>query len=397
MASVLLRDTPVSNTLTCRPSEAVKFLRAWFADSLSSNSLISLFCLPSAASMFYPVNDLIDTMTSGGEDALDPLVWPAERPAQNIYFGVGLLKNRPQKGRGRASDVHSVPGVWADFDVKPGGFSSREAVDGAIAVAVKAGMTPSIVVRSGATGGAHVYWRVDGGLSPEDASMYTRMMRVWLETETEVMIDDVSEPNRVLRLPGTVWFPKAKGSASTPTPVRIVRSAPATLNLQTLTDAAGEHWTEREMARRQAVERRRALMIQSTIEFGPELAELMGMQDNRLGYRYALSAAEDKFMQTVSWDQILVPAGWQQVGSPDAEGRRQWRRPGTGDRNPRSLVTDWEGSPNVASLLSMAPETGLHDLYLAGLALTKVRVAAAFYADGDVIRLITSWIKSIQS
>ena len=418
MASVLLSSVVDVSAVTCRPTDAVRFLKGWFGQEVQGYA--ALFCLPSRASMFYRVADLIETLEQGA-DTLDPLVWPghqrsrAQMPPQNVYIGVGLLGGVPEKGRGRADDVQYVPGVWADLDVKPGGFESEAAVDTALAAIAAIGLPPSIVARSGSTGGAHAYWRVPGGLSGADASRYSRMLHGWLEDTTGVLLDDVSEANRVLRLPGTIWFPKSGKSPATstatdatprqsPRTVRLLKcdtSGQSDLDLDVLERLAGPVWAEREAVRTRAREEWRRKNDASTIRWGDQLASLMGVtaddprRRNLWGTRFAVSAAEEEFARVTSWDEILIPAGWVLTSGSDSEGRRQWMRPGGDLRNPRSIVTDWEESPNVASLLSMAPETGLRDLYLTGKPLTKARVAASLLGkkDGDVVTFLTAWLR----
>ena len=70
-----------------------------------------------------------------------------------------------------------------------------------------------------------------------------------------------------------------------------------------------------------------------------------------------------------------------------------WTRPhAPGEKvNPRSLVTDWEGSPNVASLLSdNAPV--LSQMKADGVPLSKLAVTAALYYGGSETRALLAFI-----
>jgi len=120
-----------------------------------------------------------------------------------------------------------------------------------------------------------------------------------------------------------------------------------------------------------------------------------------VGRRWArmrdVACAEMDFALEKSWENILGPFGWRLMdgdGRPDAHGRRTWTRPGAGGigTNPRSLITDWDQSPDVASLLSEAPETGLWRLKEAGVPLTKMRVWVELAWHGDMAGFLESWL-----
>ena len=74
-----------------------------------------------------------------------------------------------------------------------------------------------------------------------------------------------------------------------------------------------------------------------------------------------------------------------------------WTRPhDPGEKlNPRSLVTDWDGSPNVASLLS-DNEPVLGKLKSDGIALSKLNVFAALYFNGSVLDALMAFIEDEQ-
>jgi hypothetical protein len=57
------------------------------------------------------------------------------------------------------------------------------------------------------------------------------------------------------------------------------------------------------------------------------------------------------------------------------------------------MITDWQGSPNVASLLSEDPRTGLKELKAAEVPLTKLRVAAALHTDGNTALFLQVWLR----
>jgi len=143
--------------------------------------------------------------------SIDQAVKQAEKlPGQlDVYYGVGLLKARPARGRGRKQDVAAVPGLWADLDVAGEGHKGEgqfPSVEAALAFLRNLPLPPSIVVATG--GGLHAYWLFheplvigeDGTL--EEIQHKARRWQDALRTKTDYEVDTTHDLSRLLRLPG---------------------------------------------------------------------------------------------------------------------------------------------------------------------------------------------------
>jgi len=80
----------------------------------------------------------------------------AER--DNVYFGIGLQAEPPATGRGKASGVVCVPGVWIDLDYGDGhkNKSLPPTLDDVIDVLAEVDEVPTLAVLTG--GGVHAHW-----------------------------------------------------------------------------------------------------------------------------------------------------------------------------------------------------------------------------------------------
>jgi hypothetical protein len=423
---------------------AVRFLRSWHGslslaggvDGEGGEGLVSLVSLPSRKSLALGVNALVGAIERNGLDELiyppwaagaDPGAgtggaggaggtgWGAAAGVQNLYVSASLLKEAPPRGRRGGKDyVGRAPGVWMDLDVREGGFKDWDEVWAVVQMFDRLGVGPGLVVATGG-GGAHLYWHVAGerderaeigagaGLRPEKCESLGRGVRLWTQSQTGVAVDACENCDRVLRLPGSVHWPKSldpgpEGGGGVATSCELIRCevrwTPES-ELRELTAGAEAEWRERTRASRETYRSREGRAEEEVMGWlrrhGDE-EESEAVVTGSWSYQYALIHAEEGYNNEVSWATILEPLGWTRNGGPDREGRQEWRRPGGGEHSGRSLVTDWVESPNAASLLSMAPETGLRGLHDAGVPLTKARVAAELWCGGDMSRLLTEWL-----
>ena len=372
---------------------------------------MSLFSLPAQRSLFVPVDSLERAIIDNG---LDDLVYTGGGAGpQNLYHSVGVYGAKPARGRGRARDIVRAPGVWLDCDVKFGAFSSEADIHTFIAALDSADMAPHIVVKTGPGGGHHLYWRTETPVMGSEA-ISEAAQKMWLYASelagTGIEIDRLCDPNRVMRLPGSLWWPKdGKGVGSGGSPVVLLRRDDrGVLRMADLNRASESGWREWTRARTEAMKRRRMDLGQVVRDWGADedISE-GGGGGGGVGGRWKMLARleswEAQFNESVSWEQILVPAGWVCTGGPDAEGRMSWRRPvsasaGAGEGsvsvNPRSLVTDWVESPHVAKLMSDSPDTGLAHLEKAGLPMTKLNVMAALYFANNTHETLIRWYKA---
>ncbi|MDO0878782.1 phage/plasmid primase, P4 family [Anoxybacillus gonensis] len=135
------------------------------------------------------------------------------RDQQNVYFGVGLRKERlSERQRGSNKDVYSLPGVWLEIDTTDGKHAKKNLPDMEQAQAIlnTFPLEPSIIVHSG--GGLHCYWLFDKSVRILDPLNQQRAERMLTRFQTAFIrlaqakglhIDKTADLARVLRVPGT--------------------------------------------------------------------------------------------------------------------------------------------------------------------------------------------------
>ena len=401
------------------PEATVEYMGGWHgllpSTAGGGHRWTSITQLPLGVAYADDLGVMMDSIRSGVA-SLDELIYPPDSSKrQNLYHAVGVTKERPEAGkRGPASAVDAVPGAWADFDVRDGSFRDWSHILEIVSDMDHAGIGPQIIVSTG-SGGAHCYWRAEGGLAPETGLMYSTRIRRWVQQRYGIKVDNVAQANRVMRLPGSIRFPKATDAVKEPVVVGMPRNIERYADLTALEVVTQDAWMaveavigeERSRLSRDW-ERAVSVSLEEFATWNGEDELVDGVRHRRpretgtgtWTKRYEKFAFEIAFNRDVTWDQVLLPAGWTKFGEPDPAGRQSWTRPGGGTKNPRSAVTDWQLSPHTMSLLSDARETGLSHLYtLADDAvekrhkLTKVRVAAELYAGGSIEQLIRVWVK----
>jgi hypothetical protein len=333
---------------------------------------------------------------------MDELIWQKERGAHssgvrgpfNLYTNVGELKKEPDRtrnpfARGTKRDMGWVPGAWIDLDCGPGRFADvADCQRGVTAV----GLEPTITVETG-SGGMHCYWRLGDGLDPVNAEEMSKRLIEQFRAVCGVKVDSVGNSDRIMRLPGSVRWPKRGEDGAGGTLCRLARIGGPVWSVGDVVAATQDVWAEVEARHAAAVIAERRRMTEANADLR-DLARAGGAGSWMA--LYSVACAEESFAREVSWESVLEPHGWRLCGGdgePDREGRRTWTRPGGGGgANPRSLITDWSDSPDVASLLSEAPETGLLELREAGVALTKLRVHVALAWGGDLCGFLRSWV-----
>ena len=381
---------------------AVEFLKAWHG-GLGGDPIIGIFALPSRGTVFSALSTVIEATEGSG---LDELVYPSASGAsgipQTVYHSVGVLKRVPARGRGKAADYAAHPGLWVDLDVKDGAFGSQSAIHEFIWTEMR-DLKPNIVVNSGG-GGCHLYWSVAGGVDAGDSRELVRRMQLLVRERSGLGVDDVSDATRVLRLPGTAWFKRSHSQVTASAKVTMQWCDPLVgggggagnggLDLGELAEATDDLWTAWKKDRQKL----RSAFFAKEQEaqerwVGPLVIDLES-GGNVFAQAALMERAREEFPRMVSWEAILEPAGWVKSGPPDDEGHQEWTRPcAPGEKvNPRSLVTGWIGSPDVASLLSDSERTGLQRLSRAGVALTKLNVAAELWFQGSTTEALGQFI-----
>lgn len=136
----------------------------------------------------------------------------------DVYFGMGLLKEPPQRGRGRSSDVAYISAFHADFDIAPDGANVHaqsalpRSPDDLIAFLTEAQIPqPTMMVNSG--NGIHAYWVMDEPQCLADPSDREQAGKLLQDFQKSVIglarqkrgwkFDSTADLARVLRWPGT--------------------------------------------------------------------------------------------------------------------------------------------------------------------------------------------------
>lgn len=347
-----------------RPADTLTFLNAWHGDA-APEALIGLFVMKAGRGgnrlLTLHLDDLTALVASAG---LDDLVYQATGP-HTVYVNVATLCSQPASGRGRKCDMGEIPGVWADFDCKTGSFATKAEIDSFIA---SLPVAPTMTVATG-SGGVHAYWRFD---KPVDSARGERACSRWWAYLSAAAdgrsIDRVSDATRVMRLPGSIRWPKGD---ERPAVVRVVSSEGPTTTIEELDQYAEPAWN----AHAEQLHRKRL-----HVTYQRSVAEDTVVAATGWPRHLAMAALEDTFNAEYSWDSVLLGFGWTDLGIDD-QGRRAWSRPGGDGR--RSATTDWPASPHVMSLFSTAPETGLRELNELRVPLTKYRVWVQLAFAGD--------------
>ena len=406
MAEVAAADA-LWGRVSPEPEMAVEFLRAWHTGVGGGGpevgrGLVTVVPLDSRGghagrTAFGDLGGVCGALALRG---MDELIWQRDaaggssRGPFNLYTNVGELSREPDRtrnpfARGTKRDMGWVPGAWIDLDCGVGRFADLADCHRGVAAV---GLEPSITVETG-SGGLHCYWRLGGGLDPANAEEMSRRLIEQFRAVCGVKVDSVGNSDRIMRLPGSVRWPKRGESAGGGTLCRLARIGGPVWSVGDVVALTQDVWSGVLARHESAVIAERRLLT----EANGELREAA-----RAGGRgswmelYSVACAEETFAREVSWEAVLEPSGWRLLGGDgevDREGRRTWTRPGgAGGANPRSLITDWSGSPDVASLLSEAPETGLLRLREAGVALTKMRVWVELAWGGDLVGFLRSWV-----
>lgn len=131
----------------------------------------------------------------------------------DVYQAVGLQKERPSKGRGTEAGVCSVPGFWADIDIRGPAHKTSDlptTEQEAMVLVEAVGLEPSVLVRSGF--GLQVYWlfrepyRIETETEWQFLRLLSRRFQHNLRLHAQVhgwTVDPTADLCRVLRVPGT--------------------------------------------------------------------------------------------------------------------------------------------------------------------------------------------------
>ena len=179
---------------------STEFLEALFAEEISSQRQLSIFCLPGKATRRFA--GIAEAVVFANQQA----------QSQDVYFGLGLIAGNPT-GRGKIQDIIGIGGLWADIDLAGGSHKKPNLppdIDAAQNILDKLGPRPSILIHSGA--GLHAYWvfkEVWIFDSDQERRQAASLSQLWAATVRATAkglkydLDAVGDLTRVLRLPGT--------------------------------------------------------------------------------------------------------------------------------------------------------------------------------------------------
>lgn len=331
-----------------------------------------------------PMKKYVSVLTIGGErdeqcaslreEGLDWISSGETDNPWNVYYSIAPgseivdgLSKRPSK-----KHAAGIRQLFADIDCKPGSFEDesevREFIEGLT-------IAPSCVVWTG-SGGAHLSWVI----APESRNEFFEDKKsavkwwTWLMSQSGGRDIDrlIDSESRVLRLPGTVrWAKSGKAEKAARVVAEYYDTPPVTYEM--FTEAVGPTFMEYE----ERVSRRRA-EDEALREQMVDITERRGKWSTLV----LMSLVDELADEYLGWEEILEGYGWTKFRE-GGDGSTEWTRPGTG-ASYKSATTDWPDSPNIMSLLSDSPETGLSDLKEAEIPLTKWRVFLRLIHDDNM-------------
>lgn len=275
----------------------------------------------------------------------------------NVYTACAAFREIPRKGRGTRHEVGTLPGVWADLDVKPdteGYFRTTADLE-----AFQARLLPPTLEVASGSGGRHLYWLVHPGqrLAPDAGERLLRRWRDYLLAQAgEWQLDHVQDVARILRLAGTVRWPRADEDGIPRRVTLLIDDGPRyhVDNLETESEMA---WKEAEALR--------------TTSRAARHAEKTALEQwmSRYGADMITSYKKDitRFNDTEDWARLLETSGWTlhsdcRDGSPRC---RYWTRPGKSPADGKSASTDYIDDFNVVhtSMTIFTRDPSLADLF----------------------------------
>lgn len=369
------------------PEMAVRWFRTWFGDDYPKEYAIVSQMMPKNGRTVtrhrsgtpHEVAELFETV------GMDDLVY--ERGNNwNLYMSVGVMGEKPPAGRkGGRRDVTRVPGIWVDLDTDKSGFFDDEEHCLRLLRELPPEVWPNIVVATG-TGGVHGYWKTDEPLNPEEAERLCTMWWCYLSSRTTAKIDKLINADRVMKLPGSIRWPKSEFDS--PALVRLLHADDAR---RVSVNDIEEHATDAYDAYVRDIKERRERVQRNRLEATRAAGELAST--GKWGLYMTLATIEDQFNIEYDWEDILVPLGWTKLDQ-DNEGRDIWARPGLASHElHKSAATNYQDS-HVMTLFSDSEETGLSHLLDTGTTLTKYRVWVEVKYGGDEAAFVRDYLEN---
>ena len=179
-------------------STTTEFFDFIFGDEPNMSQMISIFKLPSRE------NRIFDNAEKAG-------YYCDQETEQDVYFRVTLMHESGKKcknTRGDAGSTIAATCLWADLDVKPGAFTSK---DDAVRFVQRLPLYPSLIVCSG--NGIHAYWMLNEPLTV-DIEKWSKGWHGYIcavAKDHEKQIENLGDSARVLRPVGTINHKNGNG------------------------------------------------------------------------------------------------------------------------------------------------------------------------------------------
>lgn len=297
---------------------------------------------------------------------------------KDLYFAVSPALKGTSGARINKAQVVCVHGVTLDLDVKDGAFSSeKQAVDFLNGLAIK----PTAVVGTG-SGGVHAYWKFSRPLTVSDGEAAIRSWWAYANEQATLKcgatIDRLVDCARMLRVPGSLRYPKQEGELVSQ--VTLISVTDTTIDPDRLLEVSRDASARRDEYVNSIKAKNREIT-----SFTPTTVTAVN-PDNIWAVAIQYENMEG-WVNSISWDNILSPCGWTYLRL-SADGSEQWARPGSTDK---SAVVGWPESPNVMALHSTSADTGLSDLQEARVPLSKWRVILRLFFADDTTAM-NSWV-----
>lgn len=185
---------------------ALNFLKEIF-EKVPGDQWISIFAIdrtvePSARAsqkiLWNRVDELEELV-----DRLEPL-----SATHCIWYGIATRRARLEKGRGGAEDCALIPALWLDLDIAGPGHKTAEnlppTMEDTLKLLDEYNPPTDFIVSTG--GGVQPYWLLD---EPVPVSIVLPDLDNWYYTWQKILkehgwhLDNVFDPARILRVPGT--------------------------------------------------------------------------------------------------------------------------------------------------------------------------------------------------
>lgn len=384
----------LAGSLQVDPLQAAQLIRSWFHPQdivVISGKKVIRSSDYNVLSQSITAEELVKSLYSDiGTEVLSSMC--NEPVPLDMYVNVGSPRSqlKSMNSRVRESDLDHVIGVIGDFDVKDSGFKDTAQI---IRYLNSLELKPTIIVESG-SGGVHAWWKfiIDSSIGQVDVKYGKEISARWwtylnkiAQRDYSATVDKLVDTARMMRLPGTIHWPRY-GSDSFASPVSLIIADGPSHTPTSMLEVSASAWSERNVKVKSIRDHDRSMQLNTT-----EYASLLG--GSKWGQRLAIAGVEDYFQEKISWEGILAPAGWSYVRT-DSQGRDEWARPGRSGE--KSACVNWEGSPNVMSLLSTSHDTNLLDLLDADIPLTKWRVSLKLNFNDDYQKMV-DWTMSLMS